>query len=78
MTKVVKKHILGAQKPTSGDIAQLVERTDRTREARGSNPLISKFLFHSLRRLRIRSVVSLPLQHYIRRTIMIEYYSFTH
>lgn len=26
----------------SGDIAQLVERTDRTREARGSNPLISK------------------------------------
>ena len=26
-----------------GDIAQLVERTDRTREARGSNPLISKF-----------------------------------
>jgi len=31
-----------------------------------------------LRRLRIRSVVSLPLQHYIRRTIMIEYYSFTH
>ena len=25
-----------------GDIAQLVERTDRTREARGSNPLISK------------------------------------
>lgn len=28
-----------------GDIAQLVERTDRTREARGSNPLISKFSF---------------------------------
>ena len=27
-----------------GDIAQLVERTDRTREARGSNPLISKIL----------------------------------
>jgi hypothetical protein len=27
-----------------GDIAQLVERTDRTREVRGSNPLISKFL----------------------------------
>ncbi len=27
----------------AGDIAQLVERTDRTREARGSNPLISKF-----------------------------------
>jgi hypothetical protein len=26
-----------------GDIAQLVERTDRTREARGSNPLISNF-----------------------------------
>ena len=26
----------------SGDIAQLVERTDRTREVRGSNPLISK------------------------------------
>jgi hypothetical protein len=26
-----------------GDIAQLVERTDRTREVRGSNPLISKF-----------------------------------
>lgn len=25
-----------------GDIAQLVERTDRTREASGSNPLISK------------------------------------
>jgi hypothetical protein len=27
---------------TCGDIAQLVERTDRTREARGSNPLISR------------------------------------
>lgn len=27
--------------PSHGDIAQLVERTDRTREARGSNPLIS-------------------------------------
>ncbi len=27
-----------------GDIAQLVERTDRTREAWGSNPHISKFL----------------------------------
>jgi hypothetical protein len=27
-----------------GDIAQLVERTDRTREVRGSNPLISNFL----------------------------------
>lgn len=30
--------------PGPGDIAQLVECTDRTREARGSNPLISKFL----------------------------------
>ncbi len=26
-----------------GDIAQLVERTDRTREVRGSNPLVSNF-----------------------------------
>ncbi len=27
-----------------GDIAQLVERTDRTREVRGSNPLVSNFM----------------------------------
>jgi hypothetical protein len=32
-----------------GDIAQLVERTDRTREVRGSNPLVSNF-FHIYRR----------------------------
>jgi hypothetical protein len=35
-----------------GDIAQLVERTDRTREVRGSNPLISNFL-KSMRRQKI-------------------------
>jgi hypothetical protein len=29
---------------SSGDIAQLVERTDRTREVRGSSPLISRNL----------------------------------
>ena len=29
---------------TDGDIAQLVERTDRTREVRGSNPLVSSLL----------------------------------
>ena len=43
-----------------GDIAQLVERTDRTREARGSNPLDSIFRKFYSNRMCDGSVLDVP------------------